>query len=163
MSGKSELLTLTPLISARFYLRPGFFDHDTYKKLGVPPYGSAAGSSRLDFNRTKGAVFQESLVTSHLLVESCKQPLKEPPMSEATKSALTIPTRTESDSMGKIDVPADRYYGAQTARSLMHWARGRDVMPPELIRAFGFLTKADALLLEDLVKLPPAQAALINH
>ena len=44
-------------------------------------------------------------------------------------------TRTETDSMGTIEVPADRYYGAQTARSLIHFDIGRDVMPPELIRA----------------------------
>ncbi len=51
-------------------------------------------------------------------------------MSEAAKPAASNPTRTESDSMGKIDVPADRYYGAQTARSLIHFAIGKDVMPP---------------------------------
>src|SRR6267378_1337953 len=56
------------------------------------------------------------LATS-MLINSAKRIIQEPPMSEATQSALTTPTRTESDSMGKIDVPADRYYGAQTARS----------------------------------------------
>ena len=45
--------------------------------------------------------------------------------------------RIESDSMGKIEVPNDRYYGAQTARSLVHFNIGRDLMPPEMIRAFG--------------------------
>src|SRR2546421_8703805 len=82
-------------------------------------------------------------------------------MSEATQSALTIPTRTESDSMGKIDVPADRYYGAQTARSLIHFAIGKDVMPPELIRAFGILKKAAALVNQDLGKLPAEKCTLI--
>ena len=66
-------------------------------------------------------------------------------MSEATQLAATGPTRTESDSMGKIAVPADRYYGAQTARSLIHFAIGKDTMPAELIRAFGILKKAAAL------------------
>ncbi len=84
-------------------------------------------------------------------------------MSEATKSALTTPTRTESDSMGKIEVPADRYYGAQTARSLIHFAIGKDVMPPELIRAFGILKKAAALVNQDLGKLPPEKAKLITQ
>src|SRR5712664_1515734 len=82
-------------------------------------------------------------------------------MSEAAKPAASIPTRTESDSMGKIDVPADRYYGAQTARSLIHFAIGKDVMPPELIRAFGILKKACALVNQDLGKLPPDKAKLI--
>src|SRR5713226_4376730 len=83
------------------------------------------------------------------------------PMSEAAKPAASIPTRTESDSMGKIDVPADRYYGAQTARSLIHFAIGKDVMPPELIRAFGILKKAAALVNQDLGKLPAEKAKLI--
>ena len=69
--------------------------------------------------------------------------------------------RIESDSMGKIEVPNDRYYGAQTARSLIHFNIGRDVMPPELIRAFGILKKAAALVNQDLGKLPPEKAKLI--
>jgi fumarate hydratase, class II len=70
-------------------------------------------------------------------------------------------TRIESDSMGKIEVPADRYYGAQTARSLIHFDIGRDTMPPELIRAFGILKKAAALVNQDLGKLSPDKAKLI--
>ena len=70
-------------------------------------------------------------------------------------------TRTESDSMGKIEVPADRYYGAQTARSLIHFDIGTDTMPPELIRAFGILKKAAALVNQDLGKLSPEKAKLI--
>jgi fumarate hydratase, class II len=88
-------------------------------------------------------------------------------MSESAKHAPTIPpgvpTRTESDSMGKIDVPADRYYGAQTARSLIHFAIGRDTMPAELIRAFGILKKASALVNQDLGKLPAEKAKLITQ
>src|SRR5438067_11552716 len=52
--------------------------------------------------------------------------------------------RTETDSMGPIRVPADRYYGAQTARSLTHFAIGTDTMPRAVIRAFGTLKKAAA-------------------
>jgi len=84
-------------------------------------------------------------------------------MSEATQPALTIPTRTESDSMGKIEVPADRYYGAQTARSLIHFAIGKDTMPPELIRAFGILKKACALVNQDLGKLSTDKTKLITE
>lgn len=61
---------------------------------------------------------------------------------------MTIETkqmRIESDSMGKIEVPADKYWGAQTQRSLGHFAIGHDVMPKELIRAFGILKKAAAI------------------
>jgi fumarate hydratase, class II len=69
--------------------------------------------------------------------------------------------RVESDSMGKIEVPNDRYYGAQTARSLIHFNIGTDTMPPELIRAFGVLKKAAALVNQDLGKLSPEKAKLI--
>ncbi len=69
--------------------------------------------------------------------------------------------RIESDSMGNIEVPNDRYYGAQTARSLIHFDIGRDTMPRELIRAFGVLKKAAALVNQDLKKLSPEKARLI--
>src|SRR5499427_6250133 len=79
-------------------------------------------------------------------------------------STVTEPvtkTRIESDSMGKIDVPSDVYWGAQTQRSLLHFNIGRDTMPPELIRAFGILKKACALVNQDLGKLPADKAKLI--
>jgi fumarate hydratase, class II len=53
--------------------------------------------------------------------------------------------RTESDSMGTINVPSDKYYGAQTARSLANFDIGGQKMPEEIIRAFGILKKAAAL------------------
>jgi fumarate hydratase class II len=53
--------------------------------------------------------------------------------------------RVESDSMGTINVPADKYYGAQTARSLANFDIGGEKMPVEIIRAFGILKKAAAL------------------
>ena len=78
-----------------------------------------------------------------------------------TPSKIKIKTRTESDSMGKIEVPAHVYWGAQTERSLLHFNIGRDTMPPELIRAFGTLKKACALVNQDLGKLPADIAKLI--
>jgi len=48
--------------------------------------------------------------------------------------------------MGEIQVPADKYYGAQTARSLIHFKIGGEVMPPELIRALAIIKKAAALV-----------------
>jgi fumarate hydratase, class II len=69
--------------------------------------------------------------------------------------------RTESDSMGTIEVPDDVYWGAQTARSLIHFNIGEDRMPPELIRAIGILKKAAALVNYDLGKLPKEKAELI--
>src|ERR1043166_7384940 len=70
-------------------------------------------------------------------------------------------TRSESDSMGQIEVPADKYWGAQTERSLLHFNIGFDVMPREMIRALGILKKACALVNQDLGKLPADIAKLI--
>jgi len=53
--------------------------------------------------------------------------------------------RVESDSMGTINVPSEKYYGAQTARSLANFDIGGEKMPTEIIRAFGILKKAAAL------------------
>ncbi|HTG93853.1 MAG TPA: lyase family protein, partial [Pyrinomonadaceae bacterium] len=69
--------------------------------------------------------------------------------------------RIETDSMGEIEVPADKYWGAQTQRSLIHFNIGDDRMPRELIRALGILKKAAALVNEDLGKLAPEKARLI--
>jgi fumarate hydratase class II len=79
----------------------------------------------------------------------------------ATVAEPPARTRTESDSMGSIEVPAHVYWGAQTQRSLHHFNIGRDTMPPELIRAFGTLKKAAALVNQDLGKLPADKAKLI--
>jgi fumarate hydratase class II len=70
-------------------------------------------------------------------------------------------TRIETDSMGPIEVAADRYWGAQTERSLHHFNIGDDRMPREMIRALGILKKAGALVNEELGKLPPDKAKLI--
>jgi len=79
----------------------------------------------------------------------------------STSAELKVPTRTESDSMGSIEVPDNVYWGAQTQRSLHHFNIGRDTMPPELIHAFGTLKKACALVNQDLGKLPVDKAMLI--
>jgi fumarate hydratase, class II len=69
--------------------------------------------------------------------------------------------RIETDSMGQIEVPADHYWGAQTERSLHHFAIGDDRMPQDLIRAFAILKKAAALVNHDLGKLPQDKMDLI--
>ena len=61
--------------------------------------------------------------------------------------------RKESDSMGEVLVPSDKYYGAQTVLSLCHFSIGRDLMPQELIKAFCIWKKAAALVNHDLGKL----------
>ena len=72
-------------------------------------------------------------------------------------------TRTESDSMGEIEVPSDRYWGAQTQRSLHHFDIGGETMPVPLIRAFGILKGASARVNRDLGKLDDKLAGLIEQ
>ncbi len=69
--------------------------------------------------------------------------------------------RIEKDTMGEIEVPTDKYYGAQTARSLMNFKIGGDRFPRELIRALGILKKAAALTNKELGTLPADKADLI--
>jgi fumarate hydratase class II len=69
--------------------------------------------------------------------------------------------RVETDSLGPVEVPADRYWGAQTERSLHHFAIGEDRMPVEVVRAFGVLKKAAALANVDLGVLPKEKGDLI--
>ena len=63
-------------------------------------------------------------------------------------------TRIETDSMGDIDVPANSYYGAQTARSLIHFDIGTETMPREIIRGMGILKKASAMVNSKLGLMP---------
>ena len=69
--------------------------------------------------------------------------------------------RVETDSMGEINVPNDKYYGAQTARSLIHFKIGLDKFPREIIRALGVLKKAAAITNRDLGTLSEEKCDLI--
>jgi fumarate hydratase class II len=69
--------------------------------------------------------------------------------------------RIETDSMGDIQVPTNKYYGAQTARSLMNFKIGGERFPRELIKALGILKKAAALTNKELGILPADKAELI--
>jgi fumarate hydratase, class II len=70
-------------------------------------------------------------------------------------------TRTETDSMGPVEVPANRYWGAQTQRSLHHFAIGHDRMPKELSHAYGIVKKAATLVNAADGRLDPVKAAAI--
>ena len=76
-------------------------------------------------------------------------------------TTVTPDTRVERDSMGSIEVPSDRYWGAQTARSLIHFSIGRDRIPQEIVWAFGILKKAAAKVNRKLGKLDAERADLI--
>ena len=85
-------------------------------------------------------------------------------MAEQAPEVLDIPiglsstgTRIETDSLGEVEVPADHYWGAQTQRSLVHFAIGgdKDRMPIEVYRAYGYVKKAAALVNTAAGRLPP--------
>src|SRR4030095_3601280 len=62
------------------------------------------------------------------------------------RAAASGRTRTETDTMGAIEVPADRYWGAQTQRSLEYFKIGGERFPREFIRALGLVKKACAIV-----------------
>ena len=67
--------------------------------------------------------------------------LTRPPVSDETSA---MATRTETDSFGPIEVPAEHWWGAQTQRSLRYFAIGTETMPVPLIRALGLIKEAAA-------------------
>ena len=71
------------------------------------------------------------------------------------------PTRTETDSLGPIEVPAHQYWGAQTQRSLQNFKIGEERMPPPLIHALGLVKQAAAMANGELGLLPPDISAAI--
>src|SRR4029077_14056626 len=70
-------------------------------------------------------------------------------------------TRRETDSMGEIEVPADRYWGAHTQRSLVHFSIGDDRMPKRVYHAYGYVKKAAALVNNAAGRLPKWKAEAI--
>ncbi|MGH9343606.1 MAG: lyase family protein, partial [Terriglobia bacterium] len=70
--------------------------------------------------------------------------------------------RKELDAMGEIEVPANRYWGAQTERSLVHFAIGEDRMPKEVYHALGYVKKAAALVNASLGRLDTWRADAIT-
>ncbi len=70
-------------------------------------------------------------------------------------------TRTETDSMGAIEVPADHYWGAQTQRSLIHFSIGDDHMPKAVYHAYGYVKKAAAIVNADAGRLDRTLAQAI--
>ena len=83
--------------------------------------------------------------------------------SEASEKDTKTALRVETDSMGEINVPVDKYWGAQTERSLLHFNIGDDKMPREMIRALGVLKKAAAQVNAELGKLPADKRKLIEQ
>ncbi|MER6039072.1 class II fumarate hydratase [Streptomyces sp. NPDC001835] len=72
-------------------------------------------------------------------------------------------TRRETDSMGAVDVPADRYWGAQTQRSLIHFSIGDDHMPKAVYHAYGQVKRAAAIVNGRAGRMPAWKAGLIER
>src|SRR5258706_20096 len=90
------------------------------------------------------------------MVESAHPSLRDIPIGiDATGQ------RRETDSMGSIEVPADRYWGAQTQRSLIHFSIGDDRMPKRVYHAYGYVKKAAALINAAAGRLPQWKADAI--
>src|SRR6516225_2928843 len=88
--------------------------------------------------------------------------------SEQAPKVLDVPIglaasgmRREFDSLGDVDVPADRYWGAQTQRSLEHFSIGNDLMPKEVYHAYGYVKKAAAVVHTRAGRLPTWKGELI--
>jgi fumarate hydratase class II len=86
-----------------------------------------------------------------------------PQMKDIPIGLSATGTRREFDSMGDVEVPADRYWGAQTQRSLQHFSIGRDKMPVEVYRAYGIVKKACALVNTAAGRLQKWKADAIVH
>jgi fumarate hydratase, class II len=85
----------------------------------------------------------------------------QPAMQDIPIGLSASGTRREFDSMGTVEVPADRYWGAQTQRSLHHFSIGDDRMPKAVYHAYGYVKKACALVNEAAGRLPAWKAAAI--
>jgi fumarate hydratase class II len=90
--------------------------------------------------------------------------------NDAEPKILDIPigldatgSRREFDSLGDVDVPADRYWGAQTQRSLQHFNIGSDRMPKEVYHAYGYVKKAAAVVNTRAGRLPGWKGQLIQR
>src|SRR5260370_40643240 len=78
-----------------------------------------------------------------------------------TETSGNKSTRSETDSFGPIDVPADRYWGAQTERSRQNFRIGQDRMPIALVHALGIVKLASALTNRELGLLDQRRTAAI--
>ena len=98
-------------------------------------------------------------VTAHASTSRAKAPkIRDVPIGLTATG-----TRRETDSMGAIEVPADRYWGAQTQRSLIHFSIGDDRMPKAVYHAYGYVKKAAAIVNGRAGRLPAWKAALIER
>jgi fumarate hydratase, class II len=71
--------------------------------------------------------------------------------------------RTEADSLGRVEVPTDKLWGAQTQRSLQHFSIGHDLIPREMIAAYALIKRAAATANHDGGRLPDQAYGMITR
>ena len=104
-------------------------------------------AERLDRQGGKGRKAGRSASITKMIEDSLNSNQQPPPKILPQQRAATADmdaVRVEEDTMGTLEVPADRYYGCQTARSLINFDIGEDRMPRGVIRGFGILKQAAA-------------------
>jgi fumarate hydratase class II len=118
---------------------------------GKPPVATAAGA---------GSIVTEELRGDQIMADA----------DNGGPKVLDLPIgldgrgqRREFDSLGDVEVPADRYWGAQTQRSLEHFNIGHDRMPAEVYHAYGYVKKAAAVVNTAAGRLPGWKGALIGR
>src|SRR5258708_516049 len=115
----------------------------------------ASDDSELDL--TQFVMAQQSSVTPQRASDTPPKILDLPIGLDATGM------RREFDSLGEVEVPANRYWGAQTQRSLEHFNIGHDRMPKEVYHAYGYVKKAAAIVNTRAGRLPEWKGQLIQR
>ena len=121
-------------------------------------------AERLDRRVGKGRRDGRSATITRMIQESLDGGQQNTPVvavEQRTAHAQKGEVRIEEDTMGTLEVPADRYYGCQTARSLINFDIGQDTMPRGVVRAFGILKQAAAKVNADLGQLDSDVSKLI--
>ena len=121
-------------------------------------------AEQLDRRVGKGRNEGRSATIAKMIQESLDGQSKTTPSEMAeprSAQSTTGDVRVEKDTMGSLEVPADRYYGCQTARSLINFDIGEDTMPRGVIRGFGILKQAAARANKQLGTLDEGVADLI--
>ena len=130
------------------YFKVGDANKGDYDAAGSQPFAYLRGSERVEMSycTLPDDVLSDSAVLTAWARACARRGARVSPQEQ--EKALTMARqkfRIETDSFGPIRVPADRYWGAQTQRSLENFKIGDDLMPAPLIRAFGHQKKAAAL------------------
>ncbi len=117
---------------------------------------------RVGKGRAEGRSATISKMIENSLVADAEPRRLEPELASRSARADSGQIRIEKDTMGEVEVHADRYYGAQTARSLINFDIGTDTMPYAIIRAFGILKQAAAETNVELGQLDEQVGSLIT-